>query len=79
MWLGWFKKIFNVLSVICSTMTYGNYQSKLEAIRALENILQRNDHLSLSDNFITISEMNSIILDINHDNHGFVVYFWWYD
>ena len=56
-------------------MTYGNYQSKLEAIRALENILQRKDHLSLSDNFITISEMNSIILDINHDNHEFFVYF----
>ena len=53
-------------------MTYGNYQSKLEAIRALENILQRKDHLSLSDNFITISEMNSIILDLNHDNHGFL-------
>ena len=56
-------------------MTYGNYQSKFEAIRALENILQRKDHLSLSDNFITISEMNSIILDINHDNHEFFVYF----
>ena len=53
-------------------MAYGNYQSKFEAIRALENILQRKDHLSLSDNFITISEMNSIILDLNHDNHGFL-------